>query len=190
MIPNCLNDQLLHLPEVMQAKLNDTTYHVCRAMLQQRQLAQSNSNHRSASTLRATTVAAVTEQAAQVQRQRQDAAAQVKRSAEEIKRQREELRALWNQRGREMHASVVATRHAASTARNNVREHNLSEAHHASAQRLDMFRQCADAQSALSDGKRLMAERVRREAGRDVVRGALSRLSSERAANAAELRKR
>ena len=53
-----------------------------------------------------------------------------------------------------------------------------------------MFRQSAEAQNALNDGKRSMAERVRREAGLKVVRSALARASEERGLSAAELRKR
>jgi len=159
------------------------------ALLQQRQRARCNSVHHAACALRANTIAAVTEQAAEVQRQRHGAASEVKRSVDELKRLRTEQRTNWSEHGRSVNASAVATRRAASSARSNVREHNLSEAHRASAERLDMFRQSAEAQGALNDGKRLMAERVRREAGRDVVRGALTRLTTERGANAAELRK-
>ena len=162
---------------------------ICRALLQQRQRARCSNVHHAACALRANTVAAVTEQRGEIQRQRKGAAGDVKREVDELKRMRDEQRAEWSTHGRAVYSNALASRRAASTARNNVREHNLSEAHRASAERLDMFRQSAEAQSALNDGKRLMAERVRREAGRDVVRSALSRLSTERGANAAELRK-
>lgn len=160
------------------------------ALLQQRQRARCNSVHHAACELRANTSAAVRAQRDDSQQQRCGAASEVKRTVEELRKQRDEQRAQWTDHGRAVYASAVATRRAASSARNNVREHNLSEAHRASAERLDLFRQSAEAQSALNDGKRLMAERVRREAGRGVVRGALSRLSSERGANAADLRRK
>jgi len=160
------------------------------AMLEERQRAQCSSAHRSASALRANTSAAVTVQAAQVQRKRQNVANEVKRSVDEMKRQREEQRAQWNAHGRAVGAAAAATRRAASSARNHLRASNLSDAQRSCAERLDMFRQSADAQGALNEGKRLMAERVRREAGLDVVRGALSRASNERSASATRLRNR
>jgi len=84
----------------------------------------------------------------------------------------------------------METRSAANDARNRVREDNLTEAHRSTAERLHLFRQSAETQASLNDAKRMMAERVRREAGLDVVRGALTRASSERASLAAELRSR
>lgn len=159
-------------------------------MLEQRQRAQCSSAHRSASALRANTMAAVTEQAAEVRRHRHSVANEVKRSVEEAKRQIDEQKLQWNAHGRAVGAAAAASRRGAASARNHVRASNLSEAQRSCAERLDMFRQSAEAQSALNDGKRLMAERVRREAGLAVVRGALSRASSERGAQAAQLRSR
>ena len=160
------------------------------ALLQQRQRARCNSVHHAACELRANTSAAVRAQRSSAEQQRSSAALEVKRAVEELRQQLVEQKAQWTDHGREVYRSALATRRAASSARNNVREHNLSEAHRASAERLDLFRQSAEAQSALNDGKRLMAERVRREAGLGVVRGAFSRLTSERGANAAELRRK
>ena len=160
------------------------------ALLEQRQRDRCNSVHHAACALRANTIAAVTEQLGEVHRTRLNAANEVKQLESELRRQRDEQRTQWKSQGRSSYEGAVATRGAASSARNNVRENNLSEAHRASAERLDMFRQSAEAQSALNEGKRTMAERVKREAGLKVVRSALSRASVERSRSAAELRKR
>ena len=160
-----------------------------RALLEERQRERCNSVHLAACALRANILTAVTEKTATVQRQRLGAASEVKEEVAELKRQRNEACADWSRHGRAVSARVAATRRGASRARNGVREHNLSEAHRASAERLDMFKQSAEAQSALSEGKRLMAERVRREAGLQVVRSALSRASFERGLEAERLRR-
>ena len=71
-----------------------------------------------------------------------------------------------------------------------LRERNLSEAHRSTAELLDMFRKGAEAQTAVNDTKRMMAERVRREAGMSVVSGARCQATSERAQSANRMRLR
>ena len=109
---------------------------------------------------------------------------------EALRREREEQRAKWRARGRQLNNLCVQSRNAASKAHCRVREHNLLEAHRSTAERLDMFRQSAEAQSALNDAKRMMAERVRREAGIGVVRVALTRANTEKNDAASSIRER
>ena len=85
---------------------------------------------------------------------------------------------------------ATATREAAQHAREQLREKNLSDAHRATAELLGMFRQGAESQTQLNDAKRMIAERVRREAGIDVVRGARRKVMAERAKSASGVRNR
>ena len=126
----------------------------------------------------------------QLRQQRKDATDEVRKANEALRRERDEQRAKWRARGRQLNSMCAQSRDAASKAHSRVREHNLLEAHRATAERLEMFRQSAEAQSALNDAKRMMAERVRREAGLSVVRVALTKANAERTDAAASLRER
>lgn len=158
--------------------------------LEQRQQERARSAHHAASVLRANTTAALTAQRAEVRQLRRSASADVKRTQEELKKQREEQQTKWKARGKKLNEIAAQSRDSASKAQNRVREHNLLEAHRSTAERLEMFRQSAEAQSALNDAKRMMAERVRREAGLGIVRLALTRASAERADTASTIRER
>ena len=158
--------------------------------LEELQLQHLSSRHLAASTLRATTTAAVMAQRTEASVARRDATDEVKKMGEALRREREEQRAKWRARGRQLNNLCVQSRNAASKAHSRVREHNLLEAHRSTAERLDMFRQSAEAQSALNDAKRMMAERVRREAGIGVVRVALTRANTEKNDAASSIRER
>jgi hypothetical protein len=158
--------------------------------LEMRQLERSRSAHHSASTLRANMSAAMLAQRTQLRSQRLDNTAEVKRMQEALKKERDEQRAKWRARGKQLNNLCIQSRNAAAKAHDRVREHNLLEAHRSTAERLDLFRQSAEAQSALNDAKRIMAERVRREAGLNVVRRALTMASAERMDTASNIRER
>jgi colicin import membrane protein len=160
------------------------------AFLEQRQQDRCKSVHHSASTLRANTTAAVMAQMAGAAARRRGATEEVKQLEDSLRRQRDDFRTKWQAHGRELNGTAAESRNAANRARNRVREANLMEAHRSTAERLNLFRQSAEAQSALNDAKRMMAEQVRREAGLTVVRESLTRASAERAAEATRLRQK
>lgn len=157
-------------------------------LLEQRQHERCRSVHHSASTLRANTTAAVMAQRAGTLAEKRDMTDEVKQQEESLRRARDEQRAKWRARGKQLNSMCLETRHNATRARNRVREANLMEAHRSTAERLDLFRHSAEVQSLLNDSKRLMAERVKREAGLDVVRTALKRSSAERGQQAQQIR--
>lgn len=158
------------------------------ALLQQRQQERSKDAHRAASTLRAKQTAAVMAKKAELHGERRSTTDDLKHHREMLRKQRDEQRSLWRAHGRQLNDICVQTRTAAHTAREQVRQRNLSEAHRSTADLLDKFRQGAESQTAFNDSKRLLAESVRREAGLQVVRSARTRACTERARSASNLR--
>lgn len=158
------------------------------ALLEQRQQERCHSMHHLASALRANSSAAVLAQKTQLQRQRRGATDDVKQANDALRRQRNEQRAHWRAHGRQLNDQCVQTRNAASHARDQLRERNLSDAHRSTAELLDRFRQGAEAQTAFNDAKRMMANRVRKQAGLSVVRGARDQATIEKMEAAAALR--
>ena len=156
----------------------------------QEQQQRSASARRYASTLRASQSAGWLAKRAEVHGRRREAAEGVKDERDRLRAQRDELRAQWRAHGREMCEAANESRHAASDARSELRERNLSEAHRATAELLDMFRHGAESQSAFNDAKRLMAERVRKEAGHSAVRAARSKAAADRANSASRAREK
>ena len=144
--------------------------------------------HREASILRANQTAAVMAKKAEVNNRNRGDFQQTMQLREELRKQRDDLKAQWRAHGKQLNDMAAATRNAANHARNQVRERNLSDAHRSTAELLDMFRQGAESQNAISDEKRMMADRVRREVGIEVVRSAQRRSKRERAKSARSLR--
>ena len=157
--------------------------HEREALLEQRQHERCRSVHHSASTLRANTTAAVTAQRAGVVAAKRNLSEEVKQHEDALRRQREAAR---QRARRHLNSMCLESRHAATRA--TACAGGLLEAHRSTAERLDLFRQSAEVQSHLNDSKRLMAEKVKKEAGLDVVRSALKRSSSERGMQAQALR--
>lgn len=160
------------------------------ALLEQRQQERSQSVHRAASTLRARQTAAVSAKKIELQNHRCGTTDGVKQHRAELRQQRNDQEAQWKAHGKELNNICVATRSAAQHAKNQMRERNLSEAHRSTAELLELFRQGAESQTQFNDAKQLMSERVRREAGLNVVRSARTQASRERAKSASVVRRR
>ena len=157
--------------------------------LRDRMKVQQKEAQRSASMLRASTTAAVMSQKAQMRGARKDGSEELKQHRDALRRQREEQNREFRANAKLLNDKAVASRNAATNARNELRERNLSDAHKSTAELLEKFREGSEAQNSINDTKRMLAEKVRKEAGLEVVRGAISKANAEKMASATELRK-